>query len=58
MAKEVKKAVTNDKKVGIMRDLGDLSDSRNVWKTAINLLGINKNLSPTSIEDNKGKLQR
>ena len=56
MAKEVKKAVTNDKKVGIMRDLGDLSDSRNVWKTARNLLGINKNLSPTSIEDDKGNI--
>ena len=45
VSKEVKKAVTKYKNVGTMRDLGNLADSKSVWRTAKNLLGICKNLS-------------
>ena len=39
-----------------MRDLGDPADSKSVWRTARNLLGISKNLSPTSIKDDEGNI--
>ena len=52
----MKKAVTKDKSVGTMRDLGDQADRKSAWKTARNLLGISKNLSPTSIEDDEGNI--
>ena len=57
-AKEVKKIIENEKKLGLMRDLGDLSDSKVAWKTARNVLGIRKNLSPSAIKNGNGEVIR
>ena len=57
-AKEVKKAVENDKKLGLMRDLGDYSSSKLAWKAARKVLGITKNLAPTAIKKDDGEVIR
>ena len=55
-AVEVKKDVENDKKAGMMTDLGDYTSNKVAWRTARNVLGIVKNLSPTAIKDDNGEL--
>ena len=52
-AKEVKKSVSEVKKLGKMRDLGDNVDSKDAWQAARNILGFKKNLAPTAIKDAK-----
>ena len=55
-AKETKKAIENDQKLGMMKDLGDYSNSKVAWKTARSVLGITKNLSPTSLKNENGEV--
>ena len=50
-AKEVKKSVENDQKLGKKKDLGDNVDSKIAWQAARNILGMSKNLAPTAIKD-------
>ena len=52
-AKQVKKAVENDKKEAYMKDLGDAATSKGAWRTAKNLLGMTKNLAPTTLKDDQ-----
>ena len=55
-AKEVKKAVRQDKKHGQQGDLGHSAGSRLAWKSAKNILGMRNTLSPTAIIDTDGTL--
>ena len=55
-AKEVKKAVDEDKKHGMSKDLGDNVSSQDAWRVARNILGIKKNVAPTLIKDDDGSL--
>ena len=54
--KEVKEAVVDDQKMGKTRDLNDNVSSSQAWKAARSILGITKNMSPTSIKDTDGTL--
>ena len=55
-SKETKKAVEKDKREGQERELGEVASSSQAWKSARSILGIQKNLSPTSIKDKDGIL--
>ena len=55
-AKEVKKAVEEDKKLEMEKDLWDNVGRKMVWKTAKNILGMNKNLAPTALKDDNDGL--
>ena len=55
-AKEVKKSVTKDKKVGKSKNLSDQASSKEVWGYVRNILGSTKNLSPTAVKDGDGAL--
>ena len=55
-SKEVKKIVNLEKKLGMMKDLGEKDTIKAAWKAARNILGINRNLSPTSLKDEKGNV--
>ena len=50
-SKEVKKAVEKDKKEYYENNFNEYVSVKTAWKTARNLLGINKNLSPTTIQN-------
>ena len=54
--KEVRKLVKEDQRQGKMRDLSDKPSSKQAWKSARNILGINKNMSPTAVKDRDGTL--
>ena len=54
--KEVKKSVIEDQKLGKKRDLGDNPSSNQTWKAARNILGITKNMSPTTVKAEDGSL--
>ena len=47
--KEVKKAVKKDEKEYLEKDFNENASIETAWRTARNMMGVNKNLSPTSI---------
>ena len=55
-SKEVKKAVTKDKKIGQEKDLGESSSITMAWKTARNIMGTTKSSAPTAIKGKDGEL--
>ena len=50
LGKEIKKAVKNDEREYFKKDFGDKEDTAKAWRTAKVILGMNKNLQPTSIK--------
>ena len=50
LGKEIKKAVLNDEKEYFKKDFGDKEDTSKAWRTAKVIMGMNKNLMPTSIK--------
>ena len=52
----MKKAVIRDKKQGQIDSLSDQLSSQQAWKSARNILGISKNMSPTAVKDEEGIL--
>ena len=57
--KEIKKAVIEDEKEYFKKDFGDNSDTSRAWRTAKEILGVNKNLAPTVIKkkDENGDIE-
>ena len=55
-AREVRKAVTRDKKQGLIDSLNDQVTSSQAWNSVRNILGITKNMAPTAVKDKDGKL--
>ena len=59
LGKEIKKAAAEDKRAYFNKDFKECCDRSNAWKTAKVILGINDNISPTSIKikDTSGEVQ-
>ena len=59
LGKEIKKSIVVDEKEYYAKDFGDTQDTAKAWRTAKVLLGMNKNLTPTSIKnkDEDGQLE-
>ena len=51
LGKEIKKAITNDRRDYFNKDFGENCDRSNAWKTARVILGQNNNLLPTEIKN-------
>ena len=53
IGKEIKKAVKKDEKEYYGKDFGEKIDPATAWRTANQIMGNNKNLSPTAIKEVK-----
>ena len=59
LGKEIKKKLSEDKRVYFNKDFGECNDRSNTWKTAKIIMGVNNNSSPTTIKitDENGGVQ-